>query len=75
MYTLIRDEDGATEVHIHGSTSGLSPEEARRLLVGLSPVLAQLRRRAFDLPPAGPDPFPRARPEPDVGRMPLGIES
>ncbi len=75
MYTLVRDEDGATEVHIHGSTSGLSPEEARRLLVGLSPVLAKLRRRAYDLPPAGPDPFPRSRAERDAGRKPLGIES
>lgn len=75
MYTLIRDEDGPTEVHVHGSMSSLSPEEARRLLVCLSPVLAKLRRRAFDLPPAGPDPFPRPRPEPDAGRKPLGVES
>ncbi|HKK28661.1 MAG TPA: hypothetical protein VKB18_11305 [Gemmatimonadota bacterium] len=54
MYTLIRYQDGRITLRTHLDPGRLPPEEARRLLRSLRPVLDALRDAAGDERPAGP---------------------
>ena len=48
MFTLIYGDEGPVTFRTHVPLSGLEPEDARRILAALEPVLEELRATAAD---------------------------
>lgn len=53
MYTLLRDAEGRITLRTHVDPGSLPPEDARRLLRSLEPVLEALRGAAREDRPSG----------------------
>lgn len=62
MYTLLRHTDGRVTLRTHVDPESLPPEEARRLLRGLRPLLAALATAARGETRDRGRPRPLARP-------------
>lgn len=63
MYTWIRDPEGKVTLRTHVDPSRLSPEDARRLLRRMRPLLEALESatREEERPDDDPSPRPRVR--------------